>query len=69
MFKCFFLGFGKVVMFYFYENEVILVFYKGLSEVVGMGYVVFDYERLVQNGLGKIIEELKIIDKGEIVEK
>lgn len=51
MLKCFFLGFGKVVMFYFYESEKILVFYKGFSEVVGMGYVVFDYESLVQKGL------------------
>ena len=67
--KCFSLGLGKAVMPYLHEYEVIPAFYKGLSEAAGMGHVVPDYERLVQNGLGKIIEELKTTDKGETAEK
>ena len=67
--KCFSLGLGKAVMPYLHEYEVIPAFYKGLSEAAGMGHVVPDYERLVQNGLGKIIEELKTTDKGETSEK
>lgn len=66
--KCFSLGLGKAVMPYLHENEVIPAFYKGLSEAAGMGHVVPDYERLVEKGLGKMIEELKA-DKGETAEE
>ena len=66
--KCFSLGLGKAVMPYLHKHEKIPAFYKGMSEAAGMGHVVPDYERLVQKGLGKMLEELKA-DRGKTVEE
>ena len=66
--KCFSLGLGRAAMPYFTDDEQIPAFYKGLSEGAGMGHVVPDHERLVQKGLGRMLEELKA-DKGKTVKE
>ena len=66
--KCFSLGLGKAVMPYLREDETMPAFFKGLSEAAGMGHVIPDFETLLQNGLGKMKEEMNA-NKGETKEQ
>ncbi|CAM1510811.1 Fc.00g083240.m01.CDS01 [Cosmosporella sp. VM-42] len=54
------LGRGKEVVPYLSKDETVAAWLKGeLNEWSAMGHVVPDYQRLVQNGLGKLREDLQ----------
>lgn len=53
------LGQGRFVMKYLKKDEEMPTFFRGLSEASGVGHVVPDYQKLVDVGLGGLLEEVR----------
>jgi Dyp-type peroxidase family len=60
------LGQGRYVMKYLLPHEEMPSFFRGLTEASGVGHILPDHQKLVDNGLGKLIETIrKKLDKAD----
>jgi len=53
------LGQGRYVMKYLRESEEMPSFFRGLTEASGVGHILPDYQKLVDVGLGGLLEETR----------
>jgi Dyp-type peroxidase family len=61
---------GRFVIRYLQEDEEMPMYFRGLSEASGVGHIVPDYQKLVDVGLGGLLEEVQSrLDETEDPEK
>lgn len=56
------LGQGRYVMEYLLPHEKMPSFFSGLTEASGVGHVLPDHQKLVDDGLGKIISDIESLE-------